>query len=224
MVTFKDSCGIEHQFSHFWIKNLSDGSAIAPEDIVKAMEEIDKMFIKVLVINCNGGLGRAAFVASCRELWDIARDSIEHGIKLTYNQDNMGSAIDGRLNLAAVLRNILLHGTYARSTFVHTQEQFEGLYKFAIYLVNNQETLGALFATSNRTHSATSPISSGSSLPSLSSDTSSSSLSSSSGDLLDSFPLPSSSSSSSNFGKFSESLVLDDAHSAPSSLVCEDRH
>jgi len=102
-----------------------------------------------ICVHCNGGLGRAPTFVCLRVLWNAAKLASTYNIPRTckfHHQkvispacpvkskkdgDSKEEATQPGLNLAAVLRNILIRGYYTRSVFVQTDVQNAMLKPFA---------------------------------------------------------------------------------------------
>ena len=99
-------------------------------------------------VHCNGGLGRAPTFVCLRALWCAAQRAAARGVPCVcrwHHQDRLvvgtrpaagvGAGDDvppvPALNLAAVLRAVLVRGYYTRSFFVQTAEQCALLQPFA---------------------------------------------------------------------------------------------
>jgi hypothetical protein len=131
-----------HQILHIAIRNLLDGSALAPEGFVELMVEIDsfarkaRMRITGMAFHCNGGLGRAPMVLAARALWNVAKMAEKAGMECTFEPDRQDEWVpDGnRVNMAAVLKRTLIRGCVARSTFMQAPEQMKAMEALAKHL------------------------------------------------------------------------------------------
>jgi protein tyrosine phosphatase len=134
-----------HRVIHLRHTNMADNTALSDEKFVEFMRAIDSLKDKgvdtsKIVFHCNGGLGRAPTMLVIRTLWQAAQTAKLSGLDVVYDAKNQNlMQVEGNLNLAAVLKNILCQGTYARSTFIQTKEQFEATAKFAEYLADNSD-------------------------------------------------------------------------------------
>ncbi|MDR1401348.1 MAG: hypothetical protein LBI81_00100 [Puniceicoccales bacterium] len=130
-----------HKFTHLRISNLSDKCAFANQEItVDVMEMIDKLLIDKglnprttrIAFHCNGGLGRAPMFLTLRTLWNAKQSAEAAKIGTVYDANQQTKTdIDGNLNMAAVLKNILCLGTSKRSTFIQSEPQFNSVIEFA---------------------------------------------------------------------------------------------
>jgi len=113
-----------------------------------AKDDLDR-----ICVHCNGGLGRAPTFVCLRVLWNAAKLAYQNSVPCVckwHHQSSMTptlhvrkteSKTDGKtpshekyayaINLAAVLRNIIIRGYYTRSVFVQTEAQISMLPEFA---------------------------------------------------------------------------------------------
>ncbi len=117
---------------------LWPGNTQMPQEMINLCRKLDKYClnsdgsIKKIVMHCNGGLGRAPSVMVAYILWRAARMAFERGKECVCDWSNQSrNEVDGKLNLANVLRNAIVNGIYARSTFIQSLEQFKCLQNMA---------------------------------------------------------------------------------------------
>ncbi|MDR1437531.1 MAG: hypothetical protein LBI69_00555 [Puniceicoccales bacterium] len=97
---------------------------------------------KLPLFHCNGGMGRSATMLCAYQLNCIYEKALEQNIEVTYDIDSQTSPqIDGKLNLAWAMRNLILNGRMARQVFVQSPDQFTCLATFAQFLANKQKQL-----------------------------------------------------------------------------------
>ncbi|MDR2738157.1 MAG: DUF3638 domain-containing protein [Puniceicoccales bacterium] len=135
-----------HIFFHLRVTDLPDNKMPNENDLVTLMNEMD-MIEKILTANgidgskalfhCHGGLGRSPSLLVARLLWKAMKAAIVNDIGVAWDKDHQNDKIvDGKLNLAAVLKNIFIEGYWSRSTFCQSDDQITGLVAFAEYIAN----------------------------------------------------------------------------------------
>jgi hypothetical protein len=134
-----------HVFAVLRLGDLKDGGMYSVEKLVEIMYELDfiekKLYNSDITYNsalfhCHGGLGRSPSLLVVRILWKATKAAMEAGIGVTYvGMFQKVWVVEGRLNLAAVLRNTFIEGYWSRSVFCHTQKQIDGLVLFAQHLI-----------------------------------------------------------------------------------------
>ncbi len=124
------------------------GNRNMPQDMIDMCQKLDKYCIKPngtrkkIVMHSSGGLGRAPSMTTAYSLWSAAKMAREKGIEVTCDWKNQAQLqVDGKLNLACVLRDTIINGTYARSTFIQSAEQFKSLANMAEVLGNAETTV-----------------------------------------------------------------------------------
>jgi len=148
-----------HIFIHYKITDWPDGEAISIEQAILINQEVDYMAgcetlrtdlpkdnVGRICVHCNGGLGRAPTFICLRALWNAAKLAHQNNIPRVckwHHQTTLAPvcrAASGdkdqketvhAINLAAVLRNIIIRGYYTRSVFVQTEVQNAMLPEFA---------------------------------------------------------------------------------------------
>ncbi|MDR1413902.1 MAG: hypothetical protein LBI56_03135 [Puniceicoccales bacterium] len=129
-----------YNFTHLRISDLKDNDAFANQKTVDVMKMIDKLLSEKgldprttrIAFHCNGGLGRAPMLLTLRTLWNAKQSAMIAGIETVYDANlQTETDIDGKLNMAAVLKNILCLGTSKRSTFMQSKAQFNSVREFA---------------------------------------------------------------------------------------------
>ena len=114
------------------------------DEITRGLQEDDRLRndAKKAVFHCNGGLGRGPSFMVAYKLNEAVKYAKENKLEIVANWDKQSELIvDGKLNLAAVYRNLMIRGTYARSTFVQSVDQFKALYELvnSLVLQNTQQ-------------------------------------------------------------------------------------
>jgi hypothetical protein len=107
--------------------------------VMELLKFTKKNKIKNKVYHCNAGQGRSASMLIYTWMTEIAMRAEEKNIKLCFCNDNLSqthSVVNGELNIAFVLRNILLNGMGKRSIFGWGPKQFDSYVEYAKYLVD----------------------------------------------------------------------------------------
>jgi protein tyrosine phosphatase len=117
-------------FYHARVHNWADNTALNSERISQINAEIEKLCvnnaIRKVTIHCNGGLGRAPTMMYSNAIERIAKEAKAQGMGCCCNWDNQTQPmVDGKVNLAYVMRNMLLTGHAIRSTCGQSKAQFE---------------------------------------------------------------------------------------------------
>ncbi|MDR1437909.1 MAG: hypothetical protein LBI69_02500 [Puniceicoccales bacterium] len=123
--------------------NWVDGQSASLETLEQYCCKIRKIANgKKPLFHCNGGMGRSATFLCAYQLYDILQKAKEQKIAVTFDAIRQKSPeVNGCLNLAWVLRNLILTGRMARQAFIQSPEQLASLYKFAQHLVDPKATL-----------------------------------------------------------------------------------
>jgi hypothetical protein len=136
-----------HRATHLRFTNIEDNTAPSINDTINFMRVIDSLKgrgvdTSKIVFHCNGGLGRAPTMLTLRTLWQVTQMAKLNEIGMVYDAANQNlMRVGDKLNLAAVLKNIVCQGTYARSTFMQSNAQLDAVVNFARYLANNQNVI-----------------------------------------------------------------------------------
>jgi hypothetical protein len=118
------------EFFHLRILHWPDNAALNPEIVSKINEHIEDLCarygIQKMTTHCNGGLGRAPTMMYANSVEHVAREANARGMGCCCDWDNQTSPTVGdRVNLAFVMRNMMLTGHAIRSTCGQSAEQFE---------------------------------------------------------------------------------------------------
>lgn len=143
-----------HVFVHYKIADWADARAPTVVAALRANAELDRAVRAAsaragpavapadaarVCVHCNGGLGRAPTFVCLRAVWCAAQRAAARSIPRVcrwHHQDRLvvgsgdGSGVPA-LNLAAVVRAVLVRGYYTRSFFVQTADQCALLQPFA---------------------------------------------------------------------------------------------
>lgn len=131
-----------HKMCHVAVRNLPDNGVLQTQQLIALFNELDALEavhgVGPVIYHCNGGLGRAPSILTLRTLWRVAKRACALGMRVVWDECRQEELVTGNtVNLAALLRRILVRGTHARSTFVQSQAQFEALPAFGRYLAEN---------------------------------------------------------------------------------------
>ncbi|MDR0727467.1 MAG: hypothetical protein LBF26_01040 [Puniceicoccales bacterium] len=121
------------EFYHARVHNWPDCAALSPEVMSLINAEIEKLCnehgIQKVTIHCNGGVGRAPTMMYCNSVERAAIEANKRGLGCCCDWNNQTQPMSGgKVNLAYVMRNMLLTGHAIRSTCGQSEAQFK-LYK-----------------------------------------------------------------------------------------------
>jgi hypothetical protein len=123
-----------HEIVHVGLRDMSDGGTFPVNGLIRAVKEIDlaaeakKISTDRMAFHCHGGLGRAPTMMTAYHIWRIAKAAKKCNVELVWDETRQSEFIcDGKINLACALRNILILGYYARSTFTQSKAQIYSL-------------------------------------------------------------------------------------------------
>jgi hypothetical protein len=118
------------EFYHARVHNWPDMAALPPELISLINAQIEKLCeeqgIQKVTIHCNGGLGRAPTMMYANAVERAAQKANAQGLGCCCDWIHQTSPMaNGKVNLAYVMRNMMLTGHAIRSTCGQSAEQFK---------------------------------------------------------------------------------------------------
>ncbi|MDR0727649.1 MAG: hypothetical protein LBF26_02020 [Puniceicoccales bacterium] len=124
----------------------ADNTALSNEVMLELNQKIEEFCaekgIKVVNMHCAGGLGRAPTLCVCNAITRTAQAAQEKGLACCCDWDRQTErVVDGKVNLAYVVRNVTLKGAATRSTFGQSGVQFESFKSFAEAAANEYRSV-----------------------------------------------------------------------------------
>jgi hypothetical protein len=124
------------EFFHIRVHNWPDNTAFSPECVSRINEAIERICnengIEKVVMHCNGGLGRAPSLMYDNAVERVAQQANAMGLGCCCDLKHQNyPMVDQKINLAYVLRNMMLTGHDRRSTCGQSAEQFKSYVSFA---------------------------------------------------------------------------------------------
>ncbi|MDR1595486.1 MAG: hypothetical protein LBR91_01000 [Puniceicoccales bacterium] len=129
--------GSEKEICYIRLDNLPDMEALSNKEVMQFMRFLDGLEDKgvdtsSILFHCNGGLGRSPYMLAMHGVYRATQDAAKAGLELTFDESRQKEAlVDGKFNVANAMRNIVILGNCARSTFIQAEVQLKGLVDFA---------------------------------------------------------------------------------------------